>query len=218
MGGLSPTAAALLIPLFVTKGKRSPYYKRYFNFRVPLRWYLFAAASAAILYLTAFALMRILYRDETQGLQLQPFYMIFPLFAMMVAGGGLEELGWRAVLTHNLKRNNPLLVSLGVGVLWAVWHIPLFFVRDTDQYGAAYFPFFIAILSGALLTTTLYLHTGSAVPCIVQHALNNAFLNLGFRFGNNHPEASLTANMIMLALSLLLFLLANRRRPGNARI
>ena len=54
--------------------------------------------------------------------------MIVPLFLSMVIGGGVEEFGWRGVLVYQLRKTNPVFISLGVGLIWALWHIPLFFL------------------------------------------------------------------------------------------
>ena len=45
-----------------------------------------------------------------------------------------EEIGWRGFALPRLqKRHNALIATLIVGILWALWHLPLvFFGRQPD--------------------------------------------------------------------------------------
>lgn len=53
---------------------------------------------------------------------------VFPLY--LFVGGPLdEELGWRGyALPRLLARRNVFWSGLVVGVIWALWHLPLFWV------------------------------------------------------------------------------------------
>lgn len=67
---------------------------------------------------------------------LLPSVWIFPLYAivMIFLGGGQEELGWRGYILDPLEEKlGPWLGNLVLGVVWAVWHLPLFFIPGTSQ-------------------------------------------------------------------------------------
>lgn len=76
-----------------------------------------------------------------------------------------EELGWRGyVLDRLLARHRPLIASLILGGLWALWHAPLFFVADSYQsrLGASAWgvgSFAAAILAQTVLMTWVHLNT-----------------------------------------------------------
>lgn len=57
------------------------------------------------------------------------------VFLLIYIGLG-EEIGWTGLA---LPRFQESLGSLGgsmvVGVLWALWHLPLFFMPGSSQYG-----------------------------------------------------------------------------------
>ncbi len=58
---------------------------------------------------------------------------------MTLLGGGQEELGWRGyILDFMEERFGPWLGNLVLGVIWSVWHLPLFFTPFMGEY---YFPF-----------------------------------------------------------------------------
>lgn len=47
----------------------------------------------------------------------------------------LEELGWRGYALDRLQLNRSALrASLILGVVWALWHLPLFFIGGTHQH------------------------------------------------------------------------------------
>ena len=46
-----------------------------------------------------------------------------------------EEIGWRGFAQDRLQaRWSPLQASVVIGLVWALWHVPLFFVPGTFQY------------------------------------------------------------------------------------
>jgi membrane protease YdiL (CAAX protease family) len=46
----------------------------------------------------------------------------------LFSGGGMEEIGWRGFALPRLQKlYSPLVASLLIGVVWALWHIPLYF-------------------------------------------------------------------------------------------
>ena len=55
---------------------------------------------------------------------------LFPLLLINITAGPTgEQLGWRAFALQEVqKRRSPLAASLWVGLLWGVWHLPLWLV------------------------------------------------------------------------------------------
>lgn len=67
---------------------------------------------------------------------LLPTLWVFPPYVviMILFGGGQEELGWRGYILDFMEdRLGPWLGNLVLGVIWAVWHLPLFFIPGTSQ-------------------------------------------------------------------------------------
>lgn len=96
--------------------------------------------------------------------------------AQLLLGGGLEEAGWRGYLFPLLRRRLPApAASVLVSMVWVCWHLPYFFQPDgTQSMGfAAYLT--IGILTGFCLAA-IHLLTGSALPCMAFHSLQNALV------------------------------------------
>ncbi len=202
LGGLSPTIIALLLPLRTAKCERKAYYKRYFNFKIPLKWYLLPIAVALLMTVAAFVVLRLLFKENSQPLNIQPWYMIFPLFFQMIIGGGLEELGWRGILVHQFQNKNRIFVPLVIGVIWACWHIPLFFIPGVSQYQTAFLPFLVQVIGLSFATATLYIRSQSVVPCVMFHALVNALMGMGSFYGND-PTTNLIAGIIKFVVVMV---------------
>jgi len=97
-------------------------------------------------------------------------------FFMAVMDGPLgEEIGWRGLLLPALLRETgPLLASVILGVIWAVWHVPLY-VADGRGIGLAAWAFFLAQTTAySVVFTWFFLRAqGSVFFCIFFHNTTN---------------------------------------------
>ena len=79
-----------------------------------------------------------------------------------------EEIGWRGfALPHLLHRWNALTASLLLGSVWALFHLPIFFVQGASvlgsQSGMNPLVFLIEVMAGAILMTWLFNNTRSSL-------------------------------------------------------
>jgi len=86
----------------------------------------------------------------------------------------LEELGWRGYALDRLQlRWSALTASLILGVVWSVWHVPLFFVEGSFQHDAVGFGttgfwlFTAGIVALSVVFTWIYNNTDHSVLGIV---------------------------------------------------
>jgi membrane protease YdiL (CAAX protease family) len=99
--------------------------------RVGFRWYLFALIGVPLIMI----LGTMVYSMSLPNLGALggPSYLLSYLasFAFVTVLGGplLEEIGWRGFALARMERlQGPLLASVILGVLWALWHLPEFLV------------------------------------------------------------------------------------------
>jgi uncharacterized protein len=103
---------------------------------------------------------------------------LLPLFLALALTDGLgEETGWRGfALPRMLERTGPILASLVLGVIWALWHLPLFWTVGRDAYGAPFLIMLVELPATSVLYTWVFQHTaGSALLAILFHASWNLF-------------------------------------------
>ena len=108
--------------------------------------------------------------------------MILPTFLFMFFLGGSvqEEFGWRGyALPRLLKIWNPLVSSLVLGVVWGVWHLPLFYISGTSQFYMPFGIFFLLTPLFSLVNTWVYLRTGrNLFSALLLHTAINTSLSL----------------------------------------
>jgi uncharacterized protein len=129
---LGPTLAALIMTA-VTEGSTgvARLLARLVLWRVGIQWYVFALLGIPLIML----LGTVAYSRDLPNLAAlgAPSYLLSYLttyILVLVLGGPLfEEPGWRGFALPRIERlHGPLLASLILGVLWALWHLPEFLV------------------------------------------------------------------------------------------
>lgn len=86
----------------------------------------------------------------------------------------LEELGWRGYALDRLQLNwSALGASLILGVVWSVWHLPLFFVDGTYQHDMigfgtmGFWLFTIGIVPLSVVFTWVYNNTSRSILGVI---------------------------------------------------
>lgn len=144
--------------------------------------------------------------------------------ALMGAGPLGEEGGWRGyLLPRLLERTTEPRAALIVGVIWALWHLPIMALfagwRDGLPFGF-YLPAYVVGVVGLsfLLTRVWRLGGGSLLPCIWLHGLVNAIGGTAFNgtlwTSRWSPEASTAHAMLAfwVAAGVVWAVTAVRRR------
>ena len=108
----------------------------------------------------------------------------FPLFAIPwllagIIGGGMEEPGWRGFLQPALEEKlNFIVATLCVGIIWAVWHIPAWFVESIGTSSLNFLSFTLHCITLSFVMATLYKLTKCVFACVLFHSWVNALGNV----------------------------------------
>jgi membrane protease YdiL (CAAX protease family) len=137
---LGPTLAAFLMTA-VMQGQAGilQLLRRYVLWRAGLRWYLLVFLGVpALLLIAVLPLPGALSAFHVPALTFWPTYLLFYLLFLVFEGPLGEEPGWRGFALPRLQqRSGPLVGTLLLGLLWGLWHLPLFFIPGTDHYAIA---------------------------------------------------------------------------------
>ena len=135
LGAFGPLVAAVLVT--AQEGGRAGLRSllgRVLRWRVAPVWYGVAILGPLALTLCAIALHVVLGgQPPSLGalIGFLPTLVVYVVYMMPTVALG-EEVGWRGYALPALQaRYNALLASLILGVLWALWHLPVFFNPDT---------------------------------------------------------------------------------------
>lgn len=129
---------------------------------------------------------------------------LIPIFFII---GGLEEVGWRGFwLEHELlsKEKNKIISVLVIGIVWEIWHLPLFAMLGTyQQLHTNLLLHTISTLAIAFLLGGLYLRSRSTFLCMVVHSMINSLSDILI------IKSSYTENILLLIGCVIFFLIIN---------
>ena len=229
--GYMPTAAALIVE-GVTKGRAGvrALLRRLLIARVGLVWYLIAifgfagVCAAAVLLHNAFNPGRAMPLLSHQiglpaGFAAIPFVAVLFIFVGIING---EELGWRGFALPRLQaRFNSLHSSLMLGVIWTIFHLPLFFTKTgSSQADMSFVSFLLGTVALSVLYTWIFNNTrGSVFLAYLFHASANTWTQVfSVDKGNPFIDWTMTALLVLLAVGVTLLAGAGNLSRSDERI
>ena len=143
------------------------------------RWYLLLVAPLPVALLAM--LLAVLLGPASADPAGIGHWLLLP--AYLVSGvlvGGLEEIGWRGYLQPVLQgRWSAAAVSLAIGLIWALWHAPLFWLASTTQAETSTVAFVVQAVALSVIFAWAYNATaGSALLAILLHGAINGWYSL----------------------------------------
>jgi len=134
--------------------------------RVGMPWYLFSLLGVPLIML----LGTMIYSGNLPNLGAlgRPSYLLSYLatyvFVMALGGPLFEEIGWRGFALARMEAlHGPLLASVILGVLWALWHLPEFLVPSWAASSGG----------GGILGITLFIVTAITFTIVITWVFNN---------------------------------------------
>lgn len=215
LGVLVPAAVAAVFT-WKESGTLRPLWSQVVRWRVGAPWY--AAALGLPVALIAVALLVSSWitgegaaEDRITGVAV-PLYLL--LFVLVI--GGPEEPAWRGYALPRLQeRFDALTASIVMGGVWALWHLPLWFLPGTPQSGSPFVWFAVMSLGLCVIYTWMYNGTGGSVVVVM---VFHAAWNLALSWLPTDAWAVLAALVVLVAVGLAVALgrrhLSSRPRIG----
>lgn len=153
-----------------------------FNFRMALSWWFIIIFIPFVLTGLAVWVNVALNNFQPDTTMLAQPLMIVPTFLIMFFLGGSfqEEFGWRGyALPRLLTLLNPLMASLFLGVIWGVWHLPLFYIPGVSQSFMPFGIFWLLTIAFSIVFTWFFLGTNrNLFSALLFHTAINTSLSL----------------------------------------
>lgn len=105
-----------------------------------------------------------------------PIVLAIPTFILMlVIGGGQEEFGWRGYAQEPLQEKIGVIpASLVIGVIWGIWHLPLWFMAGDLHSAYSFLAFVMMTTSISIVYAWLYNSSGKKLIVVMFfHAMSN---------------------------------------------
>lgn len=228
-GGFGPLLAAAITTRIFGRSVFA-WFKGLWHWRVAPSFWIFVFGFPIALALAATALFGLLGGQVTlAGLGTRAALWLPTFLTVTLIGGGNEEPGWRGFALPELQKSlTPFVATLGLGVLWALWHIPLIglrgggfgaFVMSGPEWVAIGLTF-VSITAHAFWYTWLYNRTGSVLLCIILHGGYNAANSRFVLVPTDNLDAADQGKLLLImtcfvVASVLALLVATKGRLGR---
>jgi uncharacterized protein len=175
---LGPSLAGIVLTRIVDgKSGLRVLLSQMFRARVPPRWY------TALLLPPALVLTVLLFLERFVSPVYAPNrYFMGILFG--IPAGFLEEIGWMGYAFPKMRsESNGLAPSILLGLLWALWHLPVInYLGTATPHGAYWLPFFLAfslaMTAMRVLIAWIYTNTKSILLAQLMHVSSTGSLVL----------------------------------------
>jgi len=228
IGAFAPLMAAITLVAREEgwKGMRA-FFGQALDFHIKPVYLVLALALPLLIHLIAHYLALAVGLDVAKTLfptdtSLAPLVLAIPYFILMlVLGGGQEELGWRGYAQEPLQEKIGVIpASLVIGVIWGIWHLPLWFMAGDLHSAYSFLAFVMMTTSISIIYAWLYNSSGKKLIVVIFfHAMNNtAAPLLPFLHGiEGKPES---AYWIYVAVNVLFgiifaYLLVKGKKPAK---
>lgn len=176
LGTFTPALVAItLTTLREGRGATERLLARIVRWDVGARWYVFAIALMPVVKLSA-ALVHRIALGAWPRFGAEPWRPMAAAILVSTWVQAGEEIGWRGYALPRLAQRFGLgPASLVLGVLWACWHLPLFFVAAGDTAGQSFPLYLMQVTALSVVLAWLYWRSGGSLLLVMllHAAVNN---------------------------------------------
>lgn len=178
--------------------------RRIVQWRVGIRFYAFALLLMPLVKIAVAILYRALAGTWPHFGETHPVVLVAATVLSTLGQAG-EEVGWRGYLLPRLTQRMGLAAaSLVVGLIWAAWHLPLFFAPGADTYRQSFPLYALQLMAYSIALTWLYWRTnGSVLLTMFMHAAFNNMKDIVPSGGVNGGHVFGLASTLVFRLTVL---------------
>ncbi|MBX3080527.1 MAG: CPBP family intramembrane metalloprotease [Anaerolineae bacterium] len=227
IGGAGPSIVGVtMVLLTYDKQQRGDYWRRCFSLkRITPLWWAVIFLMFPIVVTVSVAIDRALGgsmpgMQQLQDLVANPAAIPLTVLISFMSGPWSEEFGWRGyALDPMLKRFGTIAGSVVLGLIWGIWHLPLYFMPATwhGKMGfqlAGFWTFIGVNIALALIMTWVYKYTKrSILAAMLLHFGANFTMQL---IAPSSDQVEIIRVILLLGIGLTACVLLNRspKSPG----
>ncbi len=183
LGAFAPMISAMIL-IGQKDGKSGikAFFRNAFSFRIKPIYYLVSVLIPVLITAVAHYFVNIVGIDVLpdnlfpENLTIPVIVLVIPYFILiLIAGGGQEEFGWRGYAQQPLQERFGILGgSIILGLIWGLWHLPLWFMPGEGHAYYSFFAFLIYTVSTSIIIGWLYNASGKKlVVALIIHTTGN---------------------------------------------
>ena len=184
------------------------------KWRVGVKWYLISLSPLFIAFLTAGIYIM---RGGKPSSPVQPlgFTLLVSFILSIITGAAGEELGWRGFLLPRLQEKfNALTSTLIVGLIWALWHLPLWTLKGQMWEQVPYWAFALGAISSSVIFTFVLNNTGGSLfmASLIHFALNYGLNIVGILGWIPKPDETwMIASLLFTCYAIILIVVSGSK-------
>ncbi len=218
-GGMAPSLiGVILVFTSYRKEDRKDYFRRVYQVnRIGIGWWLFIFLVCPVMHALT-AMITLIFGGEMPAMEglrdavQSPVSILTVLLVGFFFNGAFpEEFGWRGfALEPLLNRFGFAKANLFLGLIWGVWHLPLFFMPEQAHYrmGFTGFWFYLAHAVGlSMIMSLVFLKTRrSILSALLMHMFSNLSSNMMLSYTQAYERIY---SLIVLAVGVIICLPVN---------
>lgn len=201
-----PTLAAVIVQrVLVGRTETGVWFRSLWRWRIKRKWIIVAIGLPAVTVLAARGLAQAFHLP---GVRLSPdedrMGLGMSAFLIALVSNLWEEVGWRGFALPRIQSQYfAWCATVIVGILWALWHVPLWVWKGNPMSQYSFAMWSISTVASAFVYTWSYNSThGSVFIVALYHVLGNTY---GVLLGRGADAASTVVNVAIVALIVALY-------------
>lgn len=223
LGAFGPAVGAC-VAVWTLEGRAalSPFLRRFLSLRFGWRAWLAMFGVLGAVNVVAWYVPELFGAERAP--MLLPSVFVFPVWwlLMVFLGGGQEEVGWRGYILEPLEARFGLWGgNVVLGIVWSVWHLPLWFMPGSTQASMPFVAFTIGTIGLSFFFSWIMKAAGGRpMAGLMVHGTYNAIIPLFPTIATDADASQLrwwlhqTLLLVVGALFLLRVARTRRGRPG----
>jgi membrane protease YdiL (CAAX protease family) len=208
-------AALIMMYVFADKTFRADFGKRICNLRLINKNYLPFVVFLLPLAMVISILISIVFGQPVAQLRFAEEFKIFSgevilSMIILVLVPILEELGWRGYGVDSLaSKFNLFKTSMIFGTLWGIWHLPVFFIKDSyqsllwEQHTLFAINFFVGIFPLAIIMNYLFYKNRRSISLI---ALFHVLVNYSSELFEANQISKCILTLVLAAVAVIIIM------------
>jgi membrane protease YdiL (CAAX protease family) len=182
LGAFGPLVGALFVfkQEKGSKGSSVKYLKTFLDLHLGWKAYVFPLVILGSSTFIAWILPE-LFGEKRLPMLLPSIWVFIPYLLMMIfLGGGQEEFGWRGYALPLLERQFGIwFANIILGIIWAYWHLPLWFISGSNQTYMNFGGFILLTIGYSFILSWIRKISGNRpFSGLYTHGVANAFIPL----------------------------------------
>ena len=219
--GLFGPGAGAYISIYSLEGKGAvkKYFKKFLSLKFGWRTWLTILLGIGLITFIAWIIPEYIGKNKIQApfsnIHTFPVFFIVCLIYSTFLNGGNEEIGWRGYILPYLENKYGLIIgSLILGIIWSIWHIPMWFIHGMNHIYMNFFAFMIFCIGYSYILSWIVKMSGNRLfSGLVAHGAVNAYFFLFpvIIHEKNNPQIRFWIYSVIILIMGLIIVIARIR-------